>query len=72
MGALQQQHSPNRSMTDENHLVMKGISKLTLNTYVDELMFLYETIVDFKNLKDNGSIFLKHWNSKDERVSLKG
>lgn len=46
-------------MDDENHLVMEGISELTLNTLVNELMVLCETIVDFKNLKDNEFDFSK-------------
>lgn len=46
-------------MVNENHPVMEGIPELTLNTLVDELMVLYDTIVDFKNLKDNGFDFSK-------------
>ena len=41
-------------MADENHHVIEVIPKLTLYTCVNELTVLYETIVDFKNLKDNG------------------
>lgn len=40
-------------MADENHPVMEGIPELTLNIPANELMVLYETIIDFKNLKDN-------------------
>lgn len=36
---------------------MEWIPKLTLNTPIDELMFICETIVDFKNMKDNGFDF---------------
>lgn len=57
MDALQLQQSPNCSIADENHPVMEGIPELTLNIHVDELMVLCETIVDFKNLKDNGFDF---------------
>ena len=32
---------------------MEWIPELTLNTPVDELMVLCETIVDFKNMKNN-------------------
>lgn len=41
-------------MADENHPVMEGIPELTLNIPVDELMVLCETIVDLKNMKNNG------------------
>lgn len=47
------QKSSNRSIADENHPVMEGIHELTLNIPVDELMVLCETIIDFKNMKDN-------------------
>lgn len=44
-------------MADENHPVMEGIPELTLNAPVNDLTVLCETIVDFKNLKDNGFDF---------------
>ncbi|KAI5436480.1 hypothetical protein KIW84_022830 [Lathyrus oleraceus] len=44
-------------MDDENHPIMEGILELTLNTLVNELMMLCETIMDFKNLEDNGFDF---------------
>lgn len=61
-------------MDDENHLVMEGISELTLNTLVNELMVLCETIVDFKNLKDNEFDFSKtlecqQWKGFFERLT---
>lgn len=34
--------------------MMEGILKISLSTQVDELESLYETIVDFDNLKQNG------------------
>lgn len=46
-------------MADENYPVMEGIPELTLNTPINELMVVYETIVDFKNLKHNGFDFSK-------------
>lgn len=59
-------------MDDENHPINEQILELTLNTPVNELMVLCETIVDFKNLKDiMASISLKPWNTKNGRVSLK-
>lgn len=36
---------------------MEGIPELTFNIPVDDLMVLCETIVHFKNLKDNGFDF---------------
>ncbi|XP_050890337.1 uncharacterized protein LOC127095731 [Lathyrus oleraceus] len=53
---------------------MEGIPELTLNTHVNELTVLCETIVDFKNLKDNGFDFsetLEHQELKGffERLS---
>lgn len=44
-------------MADENYPILEGIPELTLHTPVNELMVLCETIVDFKNLKDNGFDF---------------
>ena len=38
-------------MADENNPIMEGILELTLHTPVNELMVLFETIVEFKNLK---------------------
>lgn len=46
-------------MDDENHPVMEGSPELTLHTPVDELMILCETIVVFKNIKDNGFNFFE-------------
>lgn len=68
-----QQQSLNRSMFDENHLVLEGIPELTFNTHVDELMVLFEKIVDFKNLKGNGFDFFETlafqgWNSFFKRL----
>lgn len=54
MAKNQQQQSPLQSIVDENHSVMIGILEITLNILVEELMVLNETIVYFKNLKDNG------------------
>lgn len=54
---IQQQLSPSHSMADEKHLVLEGIPELTVHTPVSELMVLFETIVDFKNSKDNGFDF---------------
>lgn len=52
---------------------MEGIPELTLNTHVDELMVLCETIVDFENLKEIGFDFFETlafqgWNSFFERL----
>lgn len=44
-------------MADENHHLMEGIPELTLNTHINKLMVLCETIMDFKNLKYNGFEF---------------
>ena len=60
-------------MVDENHPVMEGIPELTLNTPVDELMLLCQTIMDFKNLKENGFYFsetleFQGWKSFFERL----
>lgn len=54
---------------------MEGIPELTLNTLVDELMVLCETIMDFKNLKDNGFDFFETlafqgWNSFFEKLKV--
>lgn len=44
-------------MANENNPIMEGIPELTLHTLVNELMTICETIVDFKNLKQNGFDF---------------
>lgn len=71
---LQQQQSSLHSVAEEINPVMEGIMKITLNTPVDELMVLCETIVDFKNLKDNGYDFfetleLQGWKSFFKRLT---
>lgn len=58
-------------MDDENNPIMEGIPELTLHTHVNDLMVLYETIVDFKNLKKTVSISMKPWNFKVGKPSLK-
>lgn len=61
-------------MADENNPLMEGIPELTLHTTVNELMVLWETVVDFKNLKDNGFDFsktldLQGWKTFFERLT---
>lgn len=53
----QPQQSPRHSVDGENHPVMEGLPEIILNTLVDELLVLCETIVDFKSLKDNSFNF---------------
>lgn len=53
---------------------MEGLLEITLNTHVDELMVLCETIIDFKKLKDNGFDFseileLQGWKYFLERLT---
>lgn len=52
---------------------MEGIPEITLNTLVDELVVLYETIIDFKNLNDNDFDFsetlkFQGWNAFFKRL----
>lgn len=61
-------------MDDENHPIMEEIPELTLNTLVNELRMLCETIMDFKNLEDSGFDFsetleFKGWKGFFERLT---
>lgn len=61
-------------MASENNPIMEGIPKLTLNTPVNKSMVLCGTIVDFKNLKDNGFDFsetleVQGWKNLFERLT---
>lgn len=61
-------------MDDENNPIMEGMPELTLHTPVNELTMLCETIVDFKNLKENGFDFsetmeLQGWKTFFERLT---
>lgn len=54
--------------------MLEGIHELTIHTPVNELTMLCETIVDFKNLKDNGFDFtetlnVQGWNTLFERLT---
>ncbi|XP_050897540.1 uncharacterized protein LOC127104400 [Lathyrus oleraceus] len=54
--------------------MLEGIPELTLHTPVNELIVLCETIVDFKNLKDNDFDFtetlnVQGWNTFFERLT---
>lgn len=74
MDENQHQQSRFHFIADENHLVMEGISEITLNTPVEELIVLCQTIVDFKNLKDNDFNFtetleFQGWNAFYERLT---
>lgn len=55
----QQQQSPSSSKAIESNTMLEGLPELTLHTPINELMVLYETIVDFKNLKENDFDFTK-------------
>ena len=59
MAENQRQQSPLHYVANENHHVMEGIPEIILNTPVEELMVLCETMVDFKNLKDNNFNFTR-------------
>lgn len=53
---------------------MEGLPELTLNTLVDELMVLCETIVEFKNLKDkffdfSKTLELQRWKALLKRLT---
>lgn len=53
---------------------MEGIPEINLNTHVEELMVLYETIVNFKSLKDNsldffGTMEFQGWNAFFKRLT---
>lgn len=70
----QQQQSPSPSKETESNPVLEGIPELTLHTPVNELMLLCETIVDFKNLKENDFDFsetleLQGWKNLFERLT---
>lgn len=61
-------------MVDESNPILEGIPKLTLHSPVNDLMVLYETIVDFNNLKENGFDFfetleLQGWKTFFERLT---
>lgn len=54
--------------------MLEGIPELTLHTPINELIVLCETIVDFKNLKDNDFDFtetlnVQGWNTFFERLT---
>lgn len=73
MGDLQQKQSSPHSVAEEINPVTEGILEITLITPVGELLVLYETIVDFKNLKDNSFDFsrtleFQGWNAYFERL----
>lgn len=70
----QQQYSSSSSKVTKNNPTLKGISELTIHTPVNELMVLCETIIDFKNLKENGFDFtetlgLQGWKTFFERLT---
>ncbi|XP_050889238.1 uncharacterized protein LOC127094448 [Lathyrus oleraceus] len=74
MGGNQPQQSPFHSVDDEKYPVIEGLPEITLNTFVDELMVLCETIVNFKNLKDNDFDFsetmeFQGWKALFERLN---
>lgn len=65
---LRQQQSSLHSATEEINPIIEGILEITLNSHVNELLVLCETIVDLKNLKDNDFDFsetleLQGWKS---------
>lgn len=54
--------------------LMEGIPELNLHTPINELTVLWETIVDFQNLKDNNFDFtetlnVQGWNTFFERLT---
>ncbi|KAI5444935.1 hypothetical protein KIW84_013276 [Lathyrus oleraceus] len=69
--ADQQQQS---SKATESNNMLEGIPELTLHTPFNELTVLCETIVDFKNLKENNFDFtdtlnVQGWNAFFERIT---